>query len=176
MSVVGVGRLVRIGHPGWMVNAIRKGSKLSWRGQRRLARQGFLYGREGFAWNEFGLRFGNLTEVQKLVVERMRKANPQGKWMTGMERKLVDDECMRQEDNRIRASVQRTMSWVLGCSALVWAWAAVNEWKVTAETAALWAWTMFGLAATLRQAIVLWTEDDPHGASDELEIVEPQEA
>jgi hypothetical protein len=172
MSALGVGRLVGSGYAGWMVNAMRKGAKLNWRGQQRLAREGFLFGLEGFAWNEYGMRFKNLTEEQRLAVEQMQRAYPQGRWMAGTERKLVDDERMRQEDNRVRAVVQRTMSFVLGCSAVVWSWAAVSGWKVGGKVIAEWAWTVFALAITLRQAIVLWSEDDPSGVGAEMELVE----
>ena len=171
MSVVGVGRLVDTGYAGWMANAMRKGAKLSWRGQQRLARRGFLYGLEGFAWNEYGMRFRDLNDEQRLAVEKMQRACPQGKWMTGMERKLIDDERMRHENDHVRATVQRTMSFVIGCSAMAWSWAAVSGWKVDAEVIAAWAWTVFALAITLRQAWVLWTEPDPREMAGEMELL-----
>jgi len=175
-SAVGAMRLVGYAGGSWMVKAMRKGAKLSWRGQRRLARRGFLYGLEGFAWNEYGLRFKELNDEQKAVVEQMQRANPQGKWMSGMERKLVDDERMRLEDNQVRARVQRTMTVVLFVSAVGWGWAAAEGCKIGGETVAAWAWTVFGLAITLRQAIVLWTEEDPRTVSGELEVMREQEA
>ncbi|HEX3967620.1 MAG TPA: hypothetical protein VHW70_06615 [Edaphobacter sp.] len=35
-----------------------------------------------------------------------------------------------------------------------------------------WVWTVAALGFTLRQAIVLWTEEDPGVASREMELVE----
>jgi hypothetical protein len=174
-TVLGTGRLVGTAYAGWMANAMRKGARLSWRGQQRLARKGFLFGLEGFAWNEYGVRFKELNDEQKRAVEQMRRTNPHGRWMSGMERKLVDDERLRQEDNQVRAQVQRTLTVVLLVSALGWNWALVEGWTIGAEVMVQWAWALFGLAITLRTAIVLWTEDDPRMVSDELEMVQGQE-
>lgn len=175
-TVVGALRLVGTAYPGWLASAMRRRSQLSWRGQQKLARQGFLYGLDGFAWNEYGERFKNLTDEQKVLVHTMQSAHPQGMWMTGMERKLVDDERLRLEDNELRARVQRTMTAVLFVSALAWGWAASSGWKIGPDTVAEWAWTLFGLAITLRQAIVLWTEEDPRAVSGELEVLHQQQA
>jgi hypothetical protein len=35
-----------------------------------------------------------------------------------------------------------------------------------------WGWTLAAFGLTLRQAIVLWTEDDPRAVVDEMELVE----
>jgi len=43
---------------------------------------------------------------------------------------------------------------------------------INAGTIEAWAWTVATLAVTLRQAIVLWSEEDPSVASGEMELVE----
>ena len=174
-SVLGWSKLVDTTQGGWMARQIEKGEPLSWWRQRALARIGYAIGLEGFAWYEYGIRFNHLAAEQRLEIEQMRRANPRGKWMRKRDHALFDDERMRHEDDRVRARVQRVMSGVLVVSAFVWYWAAESDQKVRTETVVAWAWTLAALAVTLRQAIVLWTEEDPRGVTDEIAMVQEQE-
>ena len=129
-------------------------------------------GLDGFAWYEFGVRFRRLNEEQRAEVEELRRANPRGKWMHGGERVLLDDERIRQEENLVRAKVQRVMNWVLVLTA-IWVSAAVMQgWTIRRSTVVSGVWTLVTLMITLRQAIVLWSVEDPGAASGELGLVE----
>jgi hypothetical protein len=162
-------KLVDSGYRGWVAQAIRRQDKLGWWRCRRLARLGFATGLEGFAWYEYGVRFKKLTAEQKLEVEALRAANPRGEWMRERKIVLYDDERMRNEENELRARVQRVMTWLLVAVAMVFAVVPADSGAVRAETAVASLWTLAGLAVTLRQAMVLWTEvvDEPV----ELEVV-----
>jgi hypothetical protein len=157
---------------GWLAEAISKGESLGWKQQRRLARMGFAVGLDGFAWYEFTKRFERLNEKERAEVEKLRRANPRGRWMRGGERVLLDDERVRQEDNVLRAKVQRVMNWVLVLTALGVSVAVAQGWTVRGTVAIAGAWTLATLMITLRQAIVLWSEEDPRGITTELALVE----
>ncbi len=175
-SVVGWRKLVEPGGGGWLAQAVAEGEAQSWRMQRRLARIGFAVGLDGFAWYEYGMRFKKLTEEQKLEIEQMRRMNPRGTWMRERRMVLFDDERMRQEDDRMRARVLKTMTVLLIVSALGWSWIQVDSRMVRSEIVVAWVWTMAVLSMTLRQAIPLWMEDDPRMLPRELQVVEMQEA
>lgn len=175
-SVLSWNKLVEPSGRGWMARAVGNPGALSRREQRRLARRGFAVGLDGIAWYEYGMRFKNLTEEQKLEIEQLHCANPRGKWMRSFGAVLFDDERMRHEDDRLRARVQRIMSGVLIVSALIWYWAEASDWTVRTETVAAWAWTLAVLSMTLRQALVLWREQDPRMLNGELEVMQGLEA
>ncbi len=171
-SVLSWAGMAALTDSGWLAQVIQKGEGLNWRQQLRLARMGFAVGLDGFAWYEFGVRFRRLNEEQRAEVEELRRANPRGKWMHGGERVLLDDERIRQEENLVRAKVQRVMNWVLVLTA-IWVSAAVMQgWMIRRSTVVSGVWTLVTLMITLRQAIVLWSVEDPGAASGELGLVE----
>ena len=171
-SVLSCAGMAALTDSGWLAQAIEKGEELSWRQQRRLARMGFAVGRDGFAWYEFGVRFRRLNAEQRGEVEELRRANPRGKWMRGGERVLLDDERIRQEDNLLRAKVQRVMSWVLALTAICVSAAVAQGWTMRGSLVVSGVWTLVTLMITLRQAIVLWSVADPLAAGGELGLVE----
>jgi hypothetical protein len=171
-SVVGWAKIVEPSGAGWMGQAVAMGEAQSWRRQRRLARSGFAVGLDGFAWYEYGKRFKKLTGEQQAEIEQMRRANPRGKWMRERQTVLFNDERMRQDDYKMKASVQRVMSVVLIVSAMVWSWMRAQGYSIRPEIVVAWAWTVAVLSVTLRQAIVLWTEEDPRVVVGEMELVE----
>ena len=171
-SVLSRAGMAALTDSGWLAQAIEKGEELSWRQQRRLARMGFAVGLDGFAWYEFGVRFRRLSKEQRVEVEELRRANPRGKWMRGGERVLLDDERIRQEDNLLRAKVQRVMSWVLVLTAICVSAAVAQGWTMRGSLVVSGVWTLVTLMITLRQAIVLWSVEDPGAASGELGLVE----
>lgn len=171
-SVLSCAGMAALTDSGWLAQAIEKGEELSWRQQRRLARMGFAVGRDGFAWYEFGVRFRRLNAEQRGEVEELRRANPRGKWMRGGERVLLDDERIRQEDNLLRAKVQRVMNWVLGLTAICVSAAVAQGWTMRGSLVVSGVWTLVTLMITLRQAIVLWSVADPLAAGGELGLVE----
>lgn len=171
-SVLSPGKIVDGGGGGWLARAIEQGEKLNWRQQRRLARMGYAVGLDGFAWYEYTQRYKQLTTEQKAEIEEMQRANPHGRWMRGGERILFDDERLRQEDNTLRARVQRTMSWVLVLIAIGVSLTLAQGWTIRREEIAAGVWTLAMLMVTLRQAIVLWTEQDPRAVGGEIELVE----
>ena len=171
-SVLSCAGMAALTDSGWLAQAIEKGEELSWRQQRRLARMGFAVGRDGFAWYEFGVRFRRLNAEQRGEVEELRRANPRGTWMRGGERVLLDDERIRQEDNLLRAKVQRVMNWVLGLTAICVSAAVAQGWTMRGSLVVSGVWTLVTLMITLRQAIVLWSVEDPGAASGELGLVE----
>jgi hypothetical protein len=161
-SAVGYGRLVAA---VWLRSSVRW-----WLGKRR--RLGSL---DDFARHYYGESFAALTEAQQMEVGRIERANPMGEWvMQGSGRYLtIQDERMRHEDDRVRAQAQRLMTWTLVCSAFVWSFANVSRHRsLSGDVIASWLWTMAALGLTLRQAIVLWTEDDPRVVVGEMELVE----
>jgi len=175
-SVLGWNMLVDSGDRGWASVAIRNHTKLGWWGRRRLARLGFAVGLEGFAWYEYGMRYKKLDAEQKAEIEAMSRANPHGKWMRQRDGVLFDDERMRNEENRLRARVQRVMTWVLAGAALIASIVLADGGVVHAETVVASLWTLAGLAMTLRQAIPLWAEADPREMCGELAVVGGVEA
>jgi hypothetical protein len=85
----------------------------------------------------------------------------------------VDDERLRNEENQLRAVVQRRLVGLLVVSALAFSWKLAHGGVVSPQVVVAWAWTLAALAMTLRQASVLWSEDDPGVvAVGELELVE----
>jgi hypothetical protein len=175
-SPLGWHRMVDNGYRGWMAQAMRRQDKLSWRQCRRLARKGFATGLDGFAWYEYGVRFKKLTETQKAEIEALRREYPHGRWMRPNKVTWFDDERLRNEENELRARVQRVMTWVLVVSAIVFTWALLDDVTIGTDLALAWAWTLAGLAVTLRQAIPLWTEVDPREMVGELAVVGGVEA
>jgi hypothetical protein len=155
-----------------MAQEIEQGEKLSWRRQRRLARLGYAVGLDGFAWYEFTKRYKDLNAENRAEVEELRRGNPRGRWMRERDRTPLDDERMRQEDNVLRAKVQRTMSWVLVLVAIGVSFAVAQGWTIRRDVLVAGVWTLAALMVTLRQAIVLWTEDDPRAVGGEIELVE----
>jgi len=171
-SVLGWNSLVDHANRGWMAGAIRNGSNLSWRKQRHLARSGFAVGLDGFAWYEYGMRFRKLTAEQQSEIEELHRANPRGKWMRNRETVLFDDERMRREDDSTRAKVQKLTSGLLFISAFVLTVALADEKTISRATVISALWTLAALVWTLRQAIPLWTEDDPRAVAGEMGLVE----
>jgi hypothetical protein len=171
-SVVGWSRLVEPSGAGWLARSVAAGEAQSWRKQRRLARLGFAVGLDGFAWYEYGMRFKKLTAEQQLEIEELRHSNPRGKWMRERLTVLFDDERLRQEDDRMKARVQRVMSVVLIVLATLCSSVLVIDRSIRPETVIAGAWTLAVLSVTLRQAIVLWSEEDPIATSGEMELVE----
>lgn len=149
--------------PVWMRSSVRR-----WLGRPRLRR---LLSLDEFARHYYGESFAALTEEQRIKVRRLERANPLGEWVFP----LVEDERLRHEDDRVRAQAQRFMTWVLVGSAAAWNIASVSHHPFSNDTVTAWAWTVAGLSMTLRQTIVLWTED-PRAGSDEIEMVQGQEA
>jgi hypothetical protein len=164
LSAVGYGRLVAA---VWLRSSVRR-----WLGRRR--RLGSL---DDFARHYYGENFAALTEAQQVEVGRIERANPMGEWvLPGSGRFLtIDDERMRHEDDRVRAQAQRLMTWTLVCSAVIGSSASV--WlhrSMSGNAFVAWGWTLAALGLTLRQAIVLWTEDDPRVVVGEMELVETE--
>jgi hypothetical protein len=161
-SAVGYGKLV---DAVWLRSSVRR-----WLGRRKR-----LESLNEYARHYYGESFAALTEAQQVEVGRIERANPMGEWVVqGSGRYLtIEDERMRHEDDRVRGQAQRLMTWTLVCSAFVWSFA--NGWthrSLSGDVIASWLWTMAALGLTLRQAIVLWTEDDPRVVVGEMELVE----
>ena len=162
LSAVGYGKLV---DAVWLRSSVRR-----WLGRRKR-----LESLDEYARHYYGESFAALTEAQQVEVGRMQRSNPMGDWvMQGSGRYLtIQDERMRHEDDRVRAQAQRLMTWTLVCSAFVWSFANVStHHSLSGDVIASWLWTMAALGLTLRQAIVLWTEDDPRVVVGEMELVE----
>jgi hypothetical protein len=170
-SVLTPRRLVEGGHRGWMAEAIRNSGDLNWRQQRRLARNGYGVGLDGFAWYEYNERFHRLTGEQKLEIESLQRAHPRGKWMRQRDGVLFDDERIRDEEARVRARVQKAMSWVLVGAALVLSVTLMGRATVKTDRVLAGLWTLAGLVTTLGQAIPLWIEDDPRVVAGEMAVV-----
>ena len=162
LSAVGYAKLV---DAVWLRSSVRR-----WLGRRKR-----LESLDDFARHYYGEDFAALTEAQQVEVGRMERANPMGEWvMQGSGRYLtIQDERMRHEDDRVRAQAQRLMTWTLVCSAVIGSFA--NVWlhrSMSGNALVAWGWTLAALGLTLRQAIVLWTEDDPRVVVGEMELVE----
>ena len=161
-SAVGYGKLVGA---VWLRSSVRR-----WLGKRRR-----LESLDDFARHYYGEDFATLTETQQVEVGRMERANPMGEWvMQGSGRYLtIQDERMRHEDDRVRAQAQRLMTWTLVSSAAIGSFASVWLHRSMSGTAFVaWGWTLAAMGLTLRQAIVLWTEDDPRMMTEEMGLVE----
>jgi hypothetical protein len=172
-SVLAAQKLVDSGDAGWIAKAISHPEKLDVKGRKRLARLGFAVGVDGFAEYKYGLLYEELSEGGKAEIEAMSRANPQGKWMREQNHVPVDDERLRNEENQLRAVVQRRLVGLLVVSALAFSWKLAHGGVVSPQVVVAWAWTLAALAMTLRQASVLWSEDDPGVvAVGELELVE----
>ena len=164
LSAVGYGELV---DAVWLRSSVRR-----WLGRRKR-----LESLDEYARHYYGESFASLTEAQQVEVGRMQRSNPMGDWVVqGSGRYLtIQDERMRLEDDRVRAVTQRLMTWTLVCSAFVWSFTNVlTHRSLSGDVIASWLWTMAALGLTLRQAIVLWTEDDPRVAVGEMELVETE--
>jgi hypothetical protein len=128
-----------------------------------------------FSLHFYGEPFAQLLEEQQAEVCRLERSNPLGTWVRRVDSRFptVQDERMRHEDDRVRAQAQRLMAWILLGSAGTWSLADVLISRpVSHALLTTWMWTMAALGFTLRQAIVLWTEDDPIAVNGELELVE----
>lgn len=163
-SAVAYGKLV---DAVWLRSSVR----------RWLGKQKRLESLDEFARHYFGEDFAVLTEEDQVEVGRLQRANPMGEWVVqGSGRSLaVEDERLRREDDRLRAQVQRMMTWALIGLALVWSTA--NEFihlAVSDDVVAASLWTIAAFGLTLRQAIVLWTEPGVSDASGEMELVEKE--
>jgi len=163
LSAVAYGKLV---DAVWLRSSVR----------RWLGKQKRLESLDEFARHYYGENFAVLTEEQQVEVGRLQRASPMGEWVVqGSGRSLaVEDERLRREDDRVRAQAQRLMTWALIGLALMWSIAheSIHRAAVSGDVVASSLWTMAALGLTLRQAIVLWTEDDPVAVTGELELVE----
>jgi hypothetical protein len=165
LSAVAYGKLV---HAVWLRSSVR----------RWLGKQKRLESLDEYARHYYGERFAALTEEQQVEVGWLQRANPMGEWVVqGSGRSLaVEDERLRREDDRLRAQVQRLMTWMLIGLALVWSIAheSIHHAAVSGDVVASSLWTMAAFGLTLRQAIVLWSEEDPRvtSAEAEMELVE----
>ena len=145
--------------------------------KRWLEKPRRLVSLDDFALHFYGERFEELTEEKRTEVYRKERSNPMGTWVRRVDglSPTIEDERQRHEDDRLRADVQRAMTWVLVGSAVVWSFAGSSVWSsVSGEAFAAWAWMIAAVGVTLRQAIVLWTEEDPRmtSAEAEMELVE----
>jgi hypothetical protein len=61
---------------------------------------------------------------------------------------------------------------VLGLTAICVSAAVAQGWTMRGSLVVSGVWTLVTLMITLRQAIVLWTEEDPGAVSGELGLVE----
>jgi hypothetical protein len=151
--------------PVWMRSSVRR-----WLGRPRR-----LHSLDEFARHYYGESFAALAEQEQIEVGRLERANPLGEWVMGSGRfPLVEDERVRHEDDRVRAQTQRFMTWVLFGSAVVWNVASVSHHSFSTDSVTAWAWTLAALGLTLRQAIVLWSEEDPSEMSQEMRLVEEE--
>jgi hypothetical protein len=141
--------------------------------KRWLEKPRRLVSLDDFALHFYGERFEELTEEKRTEVFRKERSNPLGTWVKRGEglSPTIEDERLRHEDDRLRAEVQRAMTWVLVGSAVVWSFAdSLVQPSASGEVFAAWSWMIAALGVTLRQAIVLWTEEDPRGI-DEVRVV-----
>jgi hypothetical protein len=146
--------------------------------KRWLEKPRRLVSLDAFGLHFYGERFDELTEEQRTEIFRMERSNPLGTWVKRGEglSPTMEDERLRHEDDRLRAEVQRAMTWVLVGSAVVWSFASLVLPSVSGEVFAAWAWMVATLGVTLRQAMVLWSEEDPRAVSGEIEMLQEQEA
>jgi hypothetical protein len=161
-SVLGWGKLVEaVWDRGWFAR------RFSGRAVR-------LASLDDFARHYFGANFAELTEQQQMEVGRLHRASPMGDWVKPGSGRFptVEDERLHHENDRLQARVLQWLKWILGVSAVVWSVVEALRIPVSAGTMAAWAWSVAALALTLRQAIVLWSEEDPSGVSEQMELVE----
>lgn len=165
--------LIDSGARGWMARAVKRPSFLKRWEQRRLAQAGFAVGLEGYAKYEYGLPFRRLTPEQKLEIEEMHRMHPQGEWKRQRSGALYDDERIRQEEDQLRARVQRILSFLLMAGVLVFSVVLSDTQTLNTDVVLSVGWTLAALGTTLRQAIVLWMEDDPRClAAGEMVVVD----
>jgi hypothetical protein len=160
-SVLGWGKLVdNVWGRGWFARRFSGKAK-------RLERL------DDFARHYFGENFAELPEAQQVEVGRLHRASPMGDWVKPGSGRFptVEDERLQHENDRLQARVLQWMKWILGVSAVVWSVAEMLQIPVSVGTMAAWAWTVAALALTLRQAIVLWMEEDPTAMSAEMKLV-----
>jgi hypothetical protein len=143
--------------------------------KRWLEKPSRLVSLDDFALHFYGERFEELTGEKRTEVFRIERSNPIGTWVKrgdGLS-PTIQDERLRHEDDRLRAEVQRAMTWVLVGSAVVWSFAGTSVWRsVRGDAFAAWAWMIAALSVTLRQAIVLWSEEDLSEMSGEIRLAE----
>jgi hypothetical protein len=147
--------------------------------KRWLEKPRRLVSLDDFALHLYGERFEELTEEKRTEVFRKERSNPMGTWVKRGEglSPTIEDERLRHEDDRLRAGVQRAMTWVLVGSAVIWSFAGnLVQPSASGAVFATWAWMIAALGVTLRQAIVLWTEEDPSVMGGEIRLAEEQEA
>ena len=171
-SVLGVNKYVDSGDGGWMGQAVKKTSGLNGRQQRRLARMGFAIGLDGYSWYEYRLPFRRLTAEQKREIEELSLAHPRGEWMGTQAKVLLDDERLRYAEERLRAQVQRVLSWILVLVTIALSIVLRGKHTVDKDLVLFILWVLVGLVTTLRQAIVLWTEEDPRDLAGEIALVD----
>jgi hypothetical protein len=162
MSAVAYTKLVEV---VWLRSSVRR-----WLGKQK--RLGSL---DEFARHYYGESYAVLTEMQQAEIRQRERAAPMGEWVVqGSGRFLtVEDERLRHEDDRLRAQVQRLMTWALIGLALVWGIGnAFTHRSVSGDAVAAGLWTMAALGLTLRQSIVLWTEECPTAMYGDMELVE----
>ncbi len=143
--------------------------------RRWLGKQKRLGSLDEFARHYYGESYAVLTEMQQAEIRQRERAAPMGEWVVqGSGRFLtVEDERLRHEDDRLRAQVQRLMTWTLIGLALVWGIGnAFTHRSVSGDAVAAGLWTMAALGLTLRQSIVLWTEECPTAMYGDMELVE----
>jgi hypothetical protein len=144
--------------------------------KRWLEKPRRLVSLDDFALHFYGEGFAELTEDQRLEVFRLERGNPLGTWVKRSDGQspIFVDERLRHEDDRLRAQVQRVMVWVLVGSAAVWSVANTFKWPwvTSGYTFAAWSWGLAALGFTLRQAIVLWTEEAASEMSGEIRLAE----
>jgi hypothetical protein len=124
--------------PVWLRSSVRR-----WLGKRRC-----LKSFDEFAEHYYGESFAELTEAQQMEVRQMERANPEGEWVVRGSARFptVEDERLRHEDDRVRAQVQRVMTWILIGSALGWRFMNISCLRsVSGDAFAAWAWTMAAL-------------------------------
>jgi len=141
--------------------------------KRWLEKPRRLVSLDDFALHFYGERFEELTEEKRTEVFRKERSSPMGTWVKRGEglSPTIEDERQRHEDDRLRAEVQRAMTWVLVGSAVVWSFAgSLARPSVSGEVFAAWAWMIAALGVTLRQAIVLWSEEDPSVMDGEIRL------
>jgi hypothetical protein len=142
--------------------------------KRWLEKPRRLVSLDDFALHFYGERFEELTEEKRTEVYRLERSSPMGTWVKRADglSPTMEDERLRHEDDRLRSQVQRVMTWILVSSAVVLSFANTFAWRwMRSEAFAMWAWTVAALSVTLRQAIVLWTEEDPTASVQEMELV-----
>ena len=85
---------------------------------------------------------------------------------------LLDDERLRYAEERLRAQVQRVLSWILVLVTIALSIVLRGKHTVDKDLVLFILWVLVGLVTTLRQAIVLWTEEDPRDLAGEIALVD----